>query len=446
MDDNGLTGKVIWPWDPEYERARQEYNRAIEAFPVAIVYCYNSQDVANAIGWSRKHHVKLRIRSGGHNYNGYSTGNGKLVIDTTLMDQIAIDTENETVKVQSGVRLSKLYDILYQHGYAFPGGTCPTVAIAGLTLGGGIGLSTRYLGLTCDSLIEAEMVNAKGELLTANQECNPGLFWALRGAGGGNFGVVTSFTFTLKKKVDKITLIQLEWNNNEAARFQFLYKWQDWLEDLDPRMSAFGRVFKVGVFFFAFFYGLPEEAVEILNPILSIPGLTMKSIEYVDFIVAIDTIGDYYPKKDKFIDTGRFVYRYFCENEIKKIIKILDKAPSDENSLIKVYSLGGAVRAVDAVDTAFYYRTAKYIMAISSSWEENVQAPVNKAWVAKGFKYIKQLTCGSFVNFPYPRLRDYLVAYFGGHVKTLQIIKTKYDPKNIFSFPQSIKPVFIMEN
>lgn len=441
MEDNGLTGKVIWPFEPEYEQARQEYNRDINAYPVAIVYCYNSQDVANAILWSQKHHVKLRIRSGRHNYDGFSTGNGKLVIDTTFMDRIEIDTNDEVVKVQAGTRLRRLYDILYEHGCTFPGGTCPTVAISGLTLGGGIGLSTRYLGLTCDSLIEAEMVNAKGEILIANQECNPDLFWALRGAGGGNFGVVTSFTFTLKKKVDKITLIQLKWDNNQPARLQFLHEWQAWLEDLDPRMSAFGRVYKQGVYFFAFFYGLPDEAANILEPILNIPGLTLKNIEYVDFIKAIDTIGAMYPKSEKFVDTGRFVYRHLHENELKKIIKILDGAPSDTNSLIKVYSLGGVVSTVDPNDTAFYYRTAKYIMAISSSWEENDAALINKAWVAKGFKYIKWLTCGSYINFPYRKLKDYLMAYYGRHVKVLQSIKAKYDPRNIFSFPQSIKPL-----
>jgi hypothetical protein len=441
LEREGLTGKVIWPFDPEYDRARQEYNRDINAYPAVIVYCFNNQDVMNAICWSHKNRVRLRIRSGGHNYNGYSTGNGKLVIDTTLMNHIDIDPAAEVVKVQAGTRLGKLYDDLYQYGYAFPGGTCPTVAIAGLVLGGGIGLSSRYLGLTCDSLVGAEMVNAKGDLLTANRECNPDLFWALRGAGGGNYGVVTSFTFALKKQIDKITLIQLKWDHNKPARLQFLSVWQEWLADLDPRMSAFGRVYQQGVFFFAFFYGLPGDAAEILEPILDISGLTLKSIEYVDFIEAVNTIAAIYPPSDKFVDTGRFVYRHLTQNELENIIKKLDQAPSAQDSLIKVYSLGGAVSAVNAAHTAFYYRTAQYIMDISSSWEEDVAALINKAWVAKGFAYIKKLTCGSYINFPYRKLTDYLRAYYGEHVKLLRSIKDRYDPCNVFSFPQSIEPL-----
>jgi hypothetical protein len=441
LDNRGLTGKIVWPSDPEYEQARQEYNRAINAFPAAIVYCSNNNDVANAIRWSVENQIRLRIRSGGHNYEGYSTGNGKLVIDTTPMNHITVDTINDVVKVQAGTRLKKLYQVLFEHGYAFPGGTCPTVAISGLVLGGGIGLSTRYLGLTLDSLFEAEMVDAKGNILVINERYHSDLFWALRGTGGGNYGVVVSFSFRLKKRVDKITIFQLQWNNNIPARIRFLSIWQKWLEDLDRRMSAFGRMYKQGASLFGFFYGMPVEALKILAPFLNIPGLTFENIEYIDFIEAVNIIADIYPASETFTDTGRFMYKHLSQDDINQIMRILDGAPSDYNSLIKVYSLGGAVKDVSKWETAFYYRNAKYILDISSSWEEKNQALINNIWVAQGFRYIKQLTLGSYVNFPYSKLRNYELAYYGDHVKTLQQIKSKYDPRNIFSFPQSIKPL-----
>ena len=126
---------------------------------------------------------------------------------------------------------------------------------------------------------------------------------------------------------------------------------------------------------------------------------------------------------------------------LNKIIKIIDKAPTDYNSFVKVYSLGAAVSEVKKRKTAFYYRKAKYVMAISSSWEENDQAPINKSWVAAGFKYLKELTCGSYINFPYSKLKDYNIAYYGQYIKYLNKIKSKYDPCNVFSFPQSIKPI-----
>ena len=439
MKNEGLTGKAIWPYDPEYEQARLDYNRAINQYPIVIVYCYNNRDVANAILWSLRNQIKIRIRSGGHNYDGFSNGTGKIVIDTTRMDKVEIDLTNDIVKVQAGTRLGKLYELLYEQGYAFAGGTCPTVAISGLALGGGIGLSTRYLGLTMDSLIEAEMVDANGDILIANPNCNRDLFWALRGAGGGNFGVVTSFTFKLQKKVDKITLFQLEWNNNKPARLKFLSVWQTWLVNLERRMSAFGRVYKQGATLFGFFYGKPDEAKRILEPMLRIPGLTLKEIVYVDFIEAINIIGSKYPKSEKFDDTGRFMYQFLSEKELCNIIRILDKAPSDYNSFIKVYSLGGAVNDIHKRKTAFFYRHANYIMAISSTWHQPYEELINKCWVARGFKYIKKLTFGSYVNFPFKRLKNYESAYYGNYVRILKKIKDKYDPCNVFSFPQSIK-------
>lgn len=117
----GLSGKVVTPGDPEYEQARQEYNEAIDAYPSAIVYCFDSCDIANAILWSREKGMELRVRSGGHNYQGYSTGTDKLVIDTSFMNDIQVNCADNTVEVQAGSRLLPLYKKLYQHGYAFPG-------------------------------------------------------------------------------------------------------------------------------------------------------------------------------------------------------------------------------------------------------------------------------------------------------------------------------------
>lgn len=434
----GLTGHVIAPGNYRYEQARQEYNEAIEKYPAAIVYCFDKYDVSNAILWSRKSGIPLRIRSGGHNYEGYSNGTDKLVIDTTYMNNVKVNFHDNTVEVQAGTRLIDLYERLYQFGYGFPGGTCPKVAISGLTLGGGIGLSARYLGLTADSLLEVELINAKGKQLVANNCCNSDLFWALRGAGGGNFGVATSYKFPLIK-VNKITLIQLEWDYNKLARLEFLSVWQDWLRDLDPRLTAFGRIYKQGVTFNAFFYGRPEEAVQVLAPILNIPGLTIRNIEFVEFIEAVRAIAKHYPAEEAFKSTGRFVQRRFSRCELAKLIDIIDNAPTEAYSFISVYSLGGHIRDVDPDCTAFFYRQADYILGISSTWQPGEDAWVHKQWVAAGFRYIYSITVGSYVNFPYNELPDYQQAYYGEHVRKLQCVKKKYDPHNVFQFPQSIK-------
>ncbi len=439
MKYQGLTGKVILPGDPEYDRARKEYNLAVNKYPIAIVYCFNQHDVANAVVWSRMNKIPLRIRSGGHNYEGYSTGNGYLVIDTSCMNDIIVNTVDNTTEVQAGTRLLPLYKRLSEYGYTFPGGTCPTVAISGLVLGGGIGLSTRLFGLTADSLLEAEMINADGDLLTANSNSNSDLFWALQGAGGGNFGVVTNYKFGGLQKADKITLIQLRWDHNLLARNKFIGIWQDWLPNLDRRMSSFSGIYKRGAWMNAFFYGLPEEAREILGPILDIQGISQEVIEYVPFINAVERIGAIYAKRDAFQAPGRFVFCHFTKKQLDNLGTIMDRAPSETESSIRVYSLGGAVRDTGPEATAFPARNADYIMVITSSWEKKDEELLHRVWIKEGYDYIYQITKGSYVNFPYDRTPCYEEAYFLENLPRLQCIKQRYDPHNVFHFPQGIR-------
>jgi len=151
-----VTGKVITRKNPFYNEARQEWNRAIQRFPLAIVYCYNKKDVANAVIWARQRCVPIRIRSGGHNYEGYSTGNEVLVIDISNLNTLEIS--DTYLIVDGGVNNNQLYDFVSSQGYPFPGGTCPTVGLSGLVSGGGWGLSCRLMGLGCDSLTELELI------------------------------------------------------------------------------------------------------------------------------------------------------------------------------------------------------------------------------------------------------------------------------------------------
>jgi len=204
--DCDLTGRVVIPADPLYNEARQGFNRALQQYPLIIVYCRNRCDISNAVIWSRTYNVPLRIRSGGHNYEGYSNGNCTLVVDVSEMNEILLDENRNILHVQSGATNGQIYQFISSRGYPFPGGTCPTVGISGYATGGGWGLSCRWLGLGCDSLEEIELVNDKGCILKASRDCNSDLFWACRGAGGGNFGVVTSMKFQMPPKVDFVTM------------------------------------------------------------------------------------------------------------------------------------------------------------------------------------------------------------------------------------------------
>jgi len=438
MNFNGLTGKVITPSDKEYPFLRLEYNRDINKFPLAIVYCYDPIDVSNAIKWCKRNHIELRIRTGGHNYEGYSTDNDVLVIDTSYMNKIDIDTNNDIVKIQAGANLWSVYSKLADKGYGFNGGTCPTVGISGLVLGGGIGLSCRNFGLVADNLLEIQIINDKGILLTANRNVNSELFWACRGAGGGNFGVVIAYIFKVYE-VDKITVIQLRWN--EVSRESFLNLWQCWLKTANRKISCFAGFNKEGIYLNAFFYGNKLEAERILKSFLLLPGLLEdSSIEYVPFIEAVRAIGSFYGPPNRFKATGRFVYSSLSERTIKNLVQYVDNSPGEDNCYIRLYSLGGAIREIPSNCSAFFYRNAEYIIGITADWEKNDDATLYKNWVEEVFQYVKPLTNGTYVNFPYAGLKNYGYEYYGENYPHLKKIKKIYDPNNIFKFEQSIKP------
>lgn len=197
---DGLTGEIILPYDSQYDELRQGYNRAVQKYPFIIVYCFETCDVINAVKWARKHCIPIRIRSGGHNYEGFSNGDSVLVIDLSQFNNVILDECAGLVYMQGGATNKDVYECVSSKGYPFPGGTCPTVGVGGYVTGGGWGLSCRYLGLGCDNLEEIEIVDYEGKLIKANSYCNSDLFWACRGAGGGNFGVIVSMTFSLPQK------------------------------------------------------------------------------------------------------------------------------------------------------------------------------------------------------------------------------------------------------
>jgi len=438
MNFQGLTGKVITPSDKEYDILRLEYNLAINKFPLAIVYCYDPIDVSNAVKWCRRNCIDLRIRTGGHNYEGYSTDTDILVVDTVCMNKINIDPCKDIVNIQAGSTLNNIYSKLAEHGYGFDGGTCPTVGISGLVLGGGIGLSCRNFGLLSDNLLEIKIVNQNGFILTANNHVNSELFWACRGAGGGNFGIVISYTFKIYK-VDKITVIQLRWD--KVSREDFLALWQCWLKTVTKKISCFAGFNKEGIYLNGFFYGNKSEAKKILKSFLLLPGLLENSsIEYVPFIDAVKAIAFFYGPPNRFKATGRFIYKTLSKENINNLIEYVDNSPGVDDCYIRLYSLGGVIKELPSNYSAYYYRNALYIIGITADWEKDDDAKIYKSWVAKVLKYVYPLSNGSYVNFPYAGLKNYGDAYYGKNYLHLKKIKKFYDPANIFNFQQSIKP------
>ncbi|MBS5885239.1 FAD-binding oxidoreductase [Clostridium sp.] len=448
VDYSGLTGKIITKESFEYEESRLAWNRAIEKYPLVIIYCNNEEDVINAILWAKNNDIEIRVRSGAHSYEGYSTGNDVAIIDISKMNEIYIDENNGFARIGGGVRNREIYEALGSRNYAFPGGGCPTVGVAGLVLGGGWGYSSRFLGLACDSLIEVEMINYEGKKLILNEQSNSDLFWACKGSGGCNFGIITSMTIKLKEKIKMGTLIYINYPNiSNEDNIKVIEVLQEVYKNLDRRMNLKTAIYNSaergrGVKLTGLFYGNSIEAREILNPLENITSLIETKIEDMSILECNRWIQDSHPDYEKYKSTGRFVYRDYNHDEIKKLIEIID-APAEGSvyTAISFYGAGGAIADVDKLDTAYYYRDAKFIMGIQSVWEENKYADINRKWVKSNFRSIEILTEGSFVNFPLDELDNYEKEYYGKNIKRLKEIKKQYDPYNVFNYPQVIKSV-----
>jgi FAD/FMN-containing dehydrogenase len=189
-----VKGRVVEPTHPDYDTARALYNAMIDKRPAAIAYCVDEADVAAAVRYGTEHGLRIAVRSGGHNGGGLGSVDDGLVIDLSELNEVTVDPAASLARVGGGTLLSKLVEVTHQHGLTVPVGIVGTTGVGGLTLGGGVGHLTRAFGLTIDNLVAATVVLADGSIVQTDVEREPDLFWAIRG-GGGNFGIVTSFSF-----------------------------------------------------------------------------------------------------------------------------------------------------------------------------------------------------------------------------------------------------------
>jgi hypothetical protein len=366
-----------------YNELRQDYNRAVQKYPLAIVYCREKDDVCNAVRWAEEHGVSLRIRSKGHHCEGYSNGNCTLIIDVSEMTGIDLNEEAGLLFLQGGVTHETVCSFVSSRGYPFPGGTCPAAGVVGCALGGGWGLSCRYLGLGCDSLVEIELVNFEGKLIRASLAHNADLFWACRGAGAGNFGVIVSMTFSLPERVGKVTLIEIDYlHRSRPEQEAFLEAWQKWLHDADNRVTLIARIYNSpedgpAMLVRGIFYGEPDEAARILKSFLDLDAAVL-NLESVSFLEAATLLGSACPPFELFTSASRFVGRDLEPGEINRAVDLIqDRAPGSVFAGLSLYALGGRVAQVGTDETAFFYREAHYIIRLETVWEDELFARDN---------------------------------------------------------------------
>ena len=463
-----LQGTLVRPNSPHYATARQLFDpRYDSVLPAAIAYCATSADVQTCLAFVRKFNLPFAPRSGGHNYNGYSTSTG-LVIDVTQMHTVTVNTNANTATIGAGTRLVDVYNNLAQYGLALPAGSCPTVGIAGLALGGGVGVIGRKFGLTCDNLLSAQVVTANGRLLTCDAQHDPDLFWSLRGGGGGNMGIVTSFTFQAHP-VTTLTLFTLAWSWNDAAKV--VDGWQHWapqapdeiwsncllLAQQDKNASPIVHVNGVYV-------GTEGPLDTLLAQLISKIGIT-PTYRYVASPGILATMlyeaGCYnktvpqchLPSQDPngqlVRDTSAVKSHYYVNTLSSQGINTLINAINTRQASsmmgeggIGMDAYGGAINRVASNATAFVHRNALFSSQFSASWNASDPSAVvaaNRSWLNGTWQAMLPYATGtSYQNYVDPDLSDWQHAYYGANLARLQHVKATYDPGNLFHFAQSI--------
>lgn len=442
-----LTGLVIFKGDPGYEEAIENWNPYVDVSPLVFVFAQNSQDVSNAIKWARENEVPMRVRSGRHALDkNLSVVKGGVVIDVSEMQKVSLDRKNAIATVQTGIHVGPLVKGLAREGFMAPFGDSPTVGIGGITMGGGFGVLSRSIGLVSDNLIGLKMVDAKGKIIQADQSSNEDLLWASKGGGGGNFGYNTEYTFKVHQAPKTATVFNIIWPWEQLETV--FSAWQQWAPFVDERLGCLLEIYsKVNGLCHAegIFLGSESELTRLLKPLLNAgtpKETTIETLAYPDAIDFLDPDEPIPGRSDQSVKfSSAWVLDLWSKDPISIMKQFLEEATGTEANFFFI-NWGGALSRVPSNETAFFWRDPLFYTEWTASWENKSQKDANLASVEKVRQQLKPYVTGSYVNVPDQNIKKYGKAYYGSNYERLRKIKAKYDPENVFRFPQSIRPKF----
>jgi len=430
-----IVGHVITPEAAEYSAARSIFNRAFDRHPAVIVRCAGPSDVARTLEFAQTKHLPLAVRAGGHSRLGFGMCDGGVVIDLSAMKRVEVDTGKRVACSEAGALARDLDTATQRFGLATTSGGCPTVGIAGFTLGGGEGRLMEKYGAGCDNLLSAKVVTVDGKQVEASPKSNSDLFWAIRG-GGGNFGVVTALEYQLHP-VDQVLSGALTY---PAGRIpELLQGFVRFLAGAPDEMDAFaqllpseqGRTLKIDVCY----CGNPRMGKDLLGSLRALKPQndSCRSMPYLEAQAA----GGFLAAPVAHFQTNLFL-RELSAAAIAATMTSITNAPA--TCKVIIVPLRGAVSRVNLTDTAFALREPGYEIDIAGVWNTAREKAEVVRWVQATRDNLRPFAHGVYVN-QLGDTSDQLVrSGYGPNYARLVEIKKKYDPSNVLRLNQNIKP------
>ena len=444
-------GRVITPASNSYNLARQPYNQRYSGVrPVAIMQAAGVTDVRRTVNWARRNRIPIAVRSGGHSYAGYSTTSG-VILDLGNFDAVRV-LGTGVAQVGAGTRLITLYSTLAGRGLTVPGGSCPTVGVGGLAQGGGLGLAARRFGTTSDNILSAQVVTADGRVLTASARQNPNLYWALRGGGGGNFGVVTGFRFrTYAVAEASYFFAAFPWSAAGAV----VPRWLSWAPEgpdalysicslstgsSAPTLNVFGQFFGTASALRRELRGLTRAATPT--------SLSVGTEGYLDLQMrwagclgeSLQSCATFRP--EAFAAKSDYVAAPLSGRAVSTMTSWIQRRQAQSSvgsGALLMDSYGGAINRVPPGATAFVHRDNLCSLQYLAYWNGAAGQAPSLAWIRAFYAAMRPYVSGyAYQNYIDRDLATWRHAYYGSNFPRLVQVKTQYDPGDLFRFPQGI--------
>jgi len=447
-----VRGSVILPGDPEYDQARAVYNAMVDKRPAAIARCRDVADVITCVRFAREHDVEIAVRGGGHSAPGLGVWDDALVIDLSLLRSTTVSPEHHTVRADAGCTLADVDHATAAFGMAVPFGILGSTGVAGLTLGGGVGYLSRRFGLTVDNLLAADVVVADGTFVTASENSHSDLFWAVRG-GGGNFGIVTSFTFRCHDIGEHGTIIGGPVLYDLADTADVMRWYRELLPSLPEELSGFFALLTIppappfpeplwgrkvcGIVWC--YTGPHDRADEVLEPIRTFGSPLVAGLQPMPFSVLQGAFDELNPAGLQQYWRADF-FSEISDVAIDVHVKYGRQLPTGLSAM-HLHPIDGAASRVPGDATAFAYRDGGWAGVIIGVDPDPGNAGLLSQWARDYWQELHPTSAGgAYVNFLMNEGTDRIKAAYRDNYQRLAEIKHRYDPDNTFHINQNIQP------